>query len=353
MSKALRLSEKWFQRGLWLVALAFAWSLIGLGSVVVRNLQRVEPVLTLQQFIAPAPGAELRAQMARAKNEGEAASARLEQARQKHAVALANSSAARASFDNWIATRRATARPDQDPDLIARTRDLDLLGKAERSAWSGVEAEQQTLLDATQAGARASAQMEDLEKTAQTLLEKAASAQELRVFGYRLLLTLPLLAAAAWLFAKKRKGAYWPFVWGFIFFAGFAFFVELVPYLPSYGGYVRYIVGITLVAVCGRQAIVSLQRYLDRQKLQEELPDAQRRATLSYELVLTRLDKSVCPGCERALDLKDPLIDFCPHCGIHLFQKCGRCGVRKGSFAHFCHACGEPGAGRTDATPAP
>jgi predicted RNA-binding Zn-ribbon protein involved in translation (DUF1610 family) len=342
MSKALRLSEKWFQRGLWLVALAFAWSLIGLGSVVVRQLQGVEPVLTLQQFIDPAPGAALRAQMARAKKEGEAASERLEQARQQHAVAQANSTAARASFNDWIATRRATARPDQDPDLIARTRDLELLGKAERSAWSVVETEQQTLLDATLAGGRAAAGMQDLEKAAQVLLERAARAQELRVFGYRLLLTLPLLVAAGWLFARKRKGAGWPFVWGFIFFAGFAFFVELVPYLPSYGGYVRYIVGIALVALIGRQAIVSLQRYLARQKMQEELPDAQRRKALGYDLVLTRLDKGVCPGCERALDLKNPLLDYCPHCGIHLFEKCGGCGARKGSFSHFCQACGAP-----------
>jgi hypothetical protein len=344
MSKALRLSEKWFQRGLWLVALAFAWSLIGLGSVVVRNLQGVEPVLTLQQFIAPAPGAALRAQIERARKEGEAASERLAQARQKHAVALANSTAARTSFDDWIATRRATARPDQDPDLIARTRDLDLLGKVERSAWSRVESEQQRLLDATQAGARAAASMQSLEKTAQQLFDEAARAQELRVFGYRLLLTLPLLVAAGWLFAKKRNGVYWPFVWGFIFFAGFAFFVELVPYLPSYGGYVRYIVGIALVALVGRQAIVSLQRYLARQKMQEALPYAQRRATLGYDLVLTRLGKGVCPGCERALDLKNPLVDFCPHCGIHLFEKCSGCGARKGSFSPFCQACGEPAA---------
>ncbi len=35
MSKSLRLSEKWFNRGLWLVELVFAGFLIGLGGVLV------------------------------------------------------------------------------------------------------------------------------------------------------------------------------------------------------------------------------------------------------------------------------------------------------------------------------
>ncbi len=43
MSKPLRLSEKWFRRGLWLVALVFASFLIGLGGTIVAICPRWKP----------------------------------------------------------------------------------------------------------------------------------------------------------------------------------------------------------------------------------------------------------------------------------------------------------------------
>ena len=171
----------------------------------------------------------------------------------------------------------------------------------------------------------------------------------MRVFLYRLLLTLPLLVAAGWLFARRRQSPYWPFVWGFIFFALFAFFVELVPYLPSYGGYVRYLVGIVLTVLIGRQAIVGMRTYLERQRAAEALPEAERRHVLAYDVAHARLAKGICPGCERPADLKDAARNYCMHCGICLFDICAGCGARKNAFARHCHACGCPagdGAGR-------
>jgi thioredoxin len=209
----------------------------------------------------------------------------------------------------------------------------------------GREVARQRALDARQIQDSAQMQLAPLETQAGEQLRAAYRQMELRVFGYRLALTLPLLLVAGWLFVKKRKSTWWPFVWGFIFFALFAFFVELVPYLPSYGGYVRYIVGIVLTVLAGRYAIMALNRYLERQKLAEAQPDQVRREELSYDTALTRLAKNVCLGCERPVDLKNPEIDFCPHCGIGLFDHCGTCSTRKSAFAKFCHACGS-GAGR-------
>lgn len=347
MSKSLRLSEKWFRRGLWLVAFLFAWFLTGLGSTVVGDLPQVEQVRTLHDFMDPQRTPALRQTIQNAGRAADDAKAALDQAQLRHQTAQASNRAARETFSNWLATRQVTQKPEQDSELIARTKELDALRQAERDALATVEQQQQAALDARQARDRAQDELRTLEDAARGEYRAAQQAQELRVFGYRLALTLPLLAAAGWLFKKHRKGASWPFVWGFIFFALFAFFVELVPYLPSYGGYVRYIVGIVLTVVGGRYAIAALQRYLERQKQVEALPDNQRRQGMDYDLAQARLTKNVCPGCERPVDLKDGKTDFCPHCGLCLFDHCGSCNTRKSAFARYCFACGTPAKGES------
>ena len=345
MSKSLRLSEKWFRRGLWLVALAFAGFLIGLGGSVVSDLPRMEQQHELDDFIDKEAAEPLRATIRDAERTEQSADRALEQAALQLDVAQKANASARETFDNWIATRQATAQGAQDTEVIRRTQALDVLKAREDEAQQRVDAQRQRALDARQIQDSAQMQLAPLETQAGEQLRAAYRQMELRVFGYRLALTLPLLLVAGWLFVKKRKSTWWPFVWGFIFFALFAFFVELVPYLPSYGGYVRYIVGIVLTVLAGRYAIMALNRYLERQKLAEAQPDQVRREELSYDTALTRLAKNVCPGCERPVDLKNPEIDFCPHCGIGLFDHCGTCSTRKSAFAKFCHACGS-GAGR-------
>ena len=340
MRRSLRLSERWFRRGLWIVALLFAACLVGLGSLVVGDLPRVERPAQRDDFLdqdAARPlhlaSAQAGRAVADATGAGEQAALRLQAAQQAY-------DSAREEFGNWLETRKATSLPDQDQDLIARTRALDALNAARTAAQHAIDTQNQAVLDAQQAQTRADGQLEVLNDAADGQLAAAEDRAELRVFGYRLALTLPLLAVAGWLFARARNSTWWPFVWGFILFALYAFFVELVPYLPSYGGYVRYGVGLLVTVLVGRYTIVSLNRYLARQQAAEQRPDQVRREELDYDTALARLAKAVCPGCERPIDLKNAANDFCPHCGIGVFDHCARCTARKSAFARFCHACG-------------
>jgi hypothetical protein len=340
MGKSLRLSEKWFNRGLWLLALVFAGFLIGLGGTLVGDLPQVERQQGLEDFMDPAATAAARADQRQANQAQRTAQDALDQAQLQQAAAARSYRANRETFDNWLATRQTTQRPEQDAELMARSRALDELKAGERTAEQEVERQQQALLDAEQRSAAATRSLAELSDAAQQAWLDARQQAELRVFLYRLALTLPLLAVAAWLFIRQRKSTWWPFVWGFIFFALFAFFVELVPYLPSYGGYVRYLVGVLLTVLSGRYAIRALQEYRVRLALKEAQPDTVRREELHYDTALARLAKGVCPGCERPVDLKDPGIDFCPHCGIGLHDHCQGCQARKSAFARFCQRCG-------------
>jgi len=340
MSTSLRLSEKWFRRGLWGVAILFAGFLIGLGGTLVNDLPRVERERNVNDFVDESAATPVRAALSIAQESLTRAGHDSEQAELKLQVAKQASANARETFENWLATRHATQQPDQDAALIARTLALDSLKTQEESAQGVVNTQHERVFNATQPVSDAQQNLDALMHDADTKNDLDMRKVALRVFGYRLALTLPLLAFAGWLFARKRKSIWWPFVWGFIFFALFTFFVELVPYMPSYGGYVRYVVGIVVTVLLGRYAIVALNAYLTRQSLSEAQPAQLRREELSYDTALVRLSKGICPGCERPVDLKLADNDFCPHCGIGLFDHCLPCKTRKSAFSKFCHACG-------------
>src|SRR3989344_1577188 len=80
MSKSLRLSEKWFRRGLWLVALVFASFLVGLGGTIVGDLPKVETPLRVDDFLDKAAADKLRAEVKTARQAEQDAQTALEQA---------------------------------------------------------------------------------------------------------------------------------------------------------------------------------------------------------------------------------------------------------------------------------
>ena len=117
----------------------------------------------------------------------------------------------------------------------------------------------------------------------------------------------------------------------------------------------RYIVGIVLTVIGGRYAIQALQRYLERQKQAEAQPAQTRQREMDYDQAQARMTKNICPGCERTVDMKDGKTDFCPHCGLCLFDRCSKCSTRKNAFARYCYSCGASasGDGEPAVTPVP
>lgn len=340
VSKGVRLSEKWFQRGLWVIALLFASCLIGLGALVVGDLPKVEKPVDAEQFMDQARLKPVRVQIKADDDQLQVNSDATQRAHDdlSHAQNAYNSE--HESFEAWIATRSATQQSSQNAEVLARTRKLDELKAAQREMEKKVEALESEQTDLQQQKAAHEKTEEEIKAAGQGGYDRAVARMELRVFGLRLALTLPLLLLAVWLFLKRRKGPRWPFVWGFIFFALFTFFFELVPYLPSYGGYFRYLVGIALTVWGGNYAIGALRKYLEAQKAAEQRPEEDRRKDLGYEMAQMRLSKRICPACERPIDTSDLSGNFCMHCGLRVFEDCPRCHTRQTSFSHFCRACG-------------
>ncbi len=341
MFKALRVPERVFSLTMWVLSLAFAGFLIGLGSQLVGDLPKLDSNLTLEQFADPAALAKVRGELERETKAAQDIQQSLERLRQDTDAAGNAYQSARAAFDNWLQARTATTDPQQDPEVIKRTRGLDVLQARLRDAQAAVEAAEKEALLTRQASATSQRSEAELLKAAQAQFDSATFKREMRVFGSRLALTLPLLLLAGWLVAKKRKSEYWPLMRGFVLFALFAFFVELVPYLPSYGGYVRSIVGIVGTVVAGHYAIRAMRRYVEQRKRVEQQSESERRLALTTEEALKKLAANVCPACERAvLSTGDLKPDFCVHCGLKLFGQCAGCQTRKNMFFHYCAQCG-------------
>jgi predicted RNA-binding Zn-ribbon protein involved in translation (DUF1610 family) len=342
MLKSLRVPERLFQIAMWLVSLCFAWFLIGLGGKIVGDLPGVDQTITREQFLEPAQVTRNRMV--------EDSLGRLQQGRtaareraQSRLVASANSYRnARQAFGNWIATRTATTDPSQDPEVVQRTRELDALKSTEATAQAEVDRLNAELLQVSQARDDEQRRYAALLQEAGGRYDAARFRQELRVFAIRLALTLPLLLLAGWLVMKKRKSQYWPLARGFVLFALFAFFVELVPYLPSYGGYVRYGVGVVASALVGVYVIRAMQRYVARRAEVERQTESERRRALPAEEAIKQISAGVCPGCERAIATTGAgaPANFCVHCGMTLFDNCPACSTRKNAFFHYCPACG-------------
>lgn len=271
------------------------------------------------------------------------------------ATAQANKDAEQESFDNWIKTRGTLGKAEQDSEVLKRLAKLDEYKEIVQS-WQVQSDSLSTLISTISIENRSIYEARDKEyQRVSALYSSAMRSYDLKVFLIRLLFTAPILALGIYFFVRKRKHKFSPLFMGFSLFAVYVFFVGLIPYLPSYGGYVRYIVGILLTLGLGFYAIKRLRAYQERKAAELQASTQERASRMEGERAEKAFDSHVCPSCGKDFLLKPwekisvdantvkpaQVGNYCRYCGLQLIKKCEHC--LQDNYAHlpYCVNCGE------------
>jgi hypothetical protein len=336
--------ERLMRVGQWVVTLLFAYFLIQVGASLIADLPLLSRQPQRDDFLDQ-PAIERIEQQIRPTEERRArVEEQLQTAQRELRSAEQSYARARTSFENWRAARSSTEQSAQNPAVVQRATELDRLLQRQEEIQARVGTLQQEEAGFRIALRPQQQRIEELRAEAERRYQRARDLAELRAFLIRLAFVLPVLVLAIWQFRRYRHSDQWPFVWGFLLFALFAFFFELVPYLPSsFGAYVRYGIGAVLTYLGGRALIQALRSYAARKQAELEASQDERRRQIRYEQALQALGRHQCPSCERGLPKLAPeVLNYCSYCGLHLAMECPRCQLRHTTFDPFCPSCGLP-----------
>lgn len=270
-------------------------------------------------------------------------------------IALRNKEAEQESFDNWIKTRTTLGTPAQDTEVLKRVNKLDDY-QAVVQAWKSKSDSIQKSIDILYLEKSNNEKIkQELRNESYAQYEIALRAYNLHVFLIRLLFVAPILLLGIYFFLKKRKSKLAPIYNGFSLFSLYVFFVGLVPYLPSYGGYIRYVVGVVLTLGLGYYGIIRIRAYSDKKKAELAESSQKRASKLQGEIAEGAFNKHVCPSCGKDFLLKpwenpiknehthelQQISNYCRFCGLQVIKPCVKC--KQNNYAHlpFCINCGD------------
>lgn len=350
-SKKLELTSKIIYYSISFILCLF---LILLSNRIIDDLDTATVMPQYENFGDGPRLAELQRQIAEVNNDLENLYAKQSTVEIMISIAKENYANEQQSFDNWVQTRETLGSPDKDQEVIDRARRLDELYKVEQGWRLESNARQIEIDSINKALQSIQLMVEEENRKAEIEYFDAIKSYDLKVFLIRLLFVTPVLALGIFFFVRYRNHKFWPLFFGFSLFSMYAFFFGLVPYLPSYGGYVRYAVGILLSAGLGYYAIRSIRRYIEQKQAELKTSTQERAKNVRLEVAEKALENHYCPSCGKDFIIKrweTPLkpnenemyklvTDFCRHCGLELFSNCKNCGNK--NFAHllFCASCG-------------
>ncbi len=277
-------------------------------------------------------------------------------------IAKSNYINAKKSYDNWLAARKTIGSPKEDKIILLRVNKLDAFFKTEQD-WKKELGVLNTEIELLEKSIEiVNVRLGKERDRAYTLQAKANQKYDLKVFLIRLLFILPILLIGIFFIVKFRKHKYWPLFLGFVLFSFYAFFFGLVPYLPSYGGYIRYTVGIILCVLFGIYAINKIKAFIARKKKELKAPTTERAKKVQTETAEKALDGHMCPSCGKDFIVKKwdkssggkkqnatygVVTNFCRFCGLELFKPCRKCGEQNFMHLPYCASCGDPVTDKT------
>jgi hypothetical protein len=140
MAKGVRVPERAFGIAMWVVSVILAGFIIGLGNLVIGDLPQVTSQISQDQFVDSAASRKMRSELSAIQARTGAIDDKLQIARLQLEQAQKASQTGTETFEAWIATRTATTNPQQDPEVIARTRALEQLKGNERAIQASINA---------------------------------------------------------------------------------------------------------------------------------------------------------------------------------------------------------------------
>lgn len=271
-------------------------------------------------------------------------------------IAQSNYTNAKQSFNNWLDARKVIGSSTEDKEVVKRANELDEIYKTEQS-WQKKQAEIQQTIDEFNNQKDVFYQVIDMEKDrAYNLRYDAIQDNDMKVFLIRLLIILPILLLGIFFIVKFRKHKYWPLFFGFVLFSFYAFFIGLVPYLPSYGGYIRYSVGVVIVVLLGIYVINKIRAFIDKKRKELTIASSERAKHVQTATAEKALEDHMCPSCgkdfivvgwekgtqgKRLQHAPVKVAHYCRFCGLELFKNCKTCDTVNFVHLPFCSSCGD------------
>ena len=337
----------------WAISIVLMGFLISLSNLIIRDLDTTVPYPNYQLYVDQPTIDKISWDNNALEEQIDALSEVIRNYETMRNLADESKNAEQESFDNWIKTRSTIGSPAQDKEVLRRTMKID--------EYRSIALEWKQKCDSIQSQVDVLfTEVNDNEQKKDVIIShagqghrQAVKKHDLKVFLIRLLFVAPILALGIFFFIRYRNHRFKALFLGFTLFSVYAFFVGLVPYLPDYGGYIRYVVGILLTVGLGYYAIKYLKDYSDKKRAELNESTTKRAMKLQNEISERAFNNHVCPSCGKDFFLKPweapsqlnkqnlhTATDFCRYCGLQLVKTCG-CGQRNYAHLPYCITCGD------------